>query len=305
MINEPRHEKRDTIDIPIVLRGGQSKLGVPRWNVWFAWNKKWHNSAKKKDTALNFCWMFFIMIPIRWHQNLSFEENVISVPFLMTRLKWWFEQKKSPHFREKYLVLSYLKEVRGSFAILFWLPCATWHRVMTHTHHTQPFRSTDAFLRHSTPGPISEVSWGFLLHPSGLSFGFQARCTGSTRTNKRRRFQKSSVVDWMMPASEEWIRRKRRRRRSIDEQASGCMVDLLNLSWAVLCGRQCDFPFFVLVDLENEQSFVYYGGGRLQHKTPVGADNVDSGECIHNQLVSISLAVLYFNLHFSCLALMH
>ena len=136
------------------------------------------------------------------------------------------------------------KEVRGSFAILFWLPCATWHRVMTHTYHTQSFRSTDAFLRHSTPGPISEVSWGFLLHPSGLSFGFQARCTGSTRTKKRRRFQKGSVVDWMMPESEEWIRRKRRRRRSIDEQASGCMVDLLNLSWAVLCGRQCDFSFF-------------------------------------------------------------
>ena len=153
---------------------------------------------------------------------------------------------------------------------------------MTHTHHTQSFRSTDAFLRHSTPGagPISEVSWGFLLHPSGLSFGFQARCTGSTRTNKRHRFQKSSVVDWMMPESEEWIRRKRRRRRSIDEQASGCMVDLLNLSWAVLCGRQCDFSFFVLVDLGNEQSFVYYGGGGLQHKTPLGADNVDSSMSI-------------------------
>ena len=149
---------------------------------------------------------------------------------------------------------------------------------MTHMHHTQSFQSTDAFLRHSTPGagPISEVSWGFLLHPSGLSFGFQARCTGSTRTNKRRRFQKSSVVDWMMPESEEWIRRKRRRRRSINEQASGCLVDLLNLSWAVLCGRQCDFSFFVLVDVGNEQSFVYYGGGGLQHKTPVGADNVDS-----------------------------
>ena len=173
-----------------------------------------------------------------------------------------------------------VKEVRGSFAILFWLPCATWHRVMTHTHQTQSFRSTDAFLRHSTPGPISEVSWGFLLHPSGLSLGFQARCTGSTRTNKRHRFQKSSVVDWMMPESEEWIRRKRRRRRSIDEQASGCMVDLLNLSWAVFCGRQCDFSFFVLVDLGNEQSFVYYGGGGLQHKTPVGADNVDSSMSI-------------------------
>ena len=30
-----------------------------------------------------------------------------------------------------------------------------------------------------------------------------------------------------------------------------------------------------------------------------------SGECVHNQVVSISLAVLYFNLHFRCLALMH
>ena len=39
------------------------------------------------------------------------------------------------------------KEVRGSFAILFWLPCATWQRVMTHMHHTQSFRSTDATRR--------------------------------------------------------------------------------------------------------------------------------------------------------------
>ena len=66
----------------------------------------------------------------------------------------------------------YFKEVRGSFAILFWLPCATWHRVMTHTHHTQSFRSTDAFLRHSTPGagPISEVSWveAFFFTPVDL-----------------------------------------------------------------------------------------------------------------------------------------
>ena len=30
-----------------------------------------------------------------------------------------------------------------------------------------------------------------------------------------------------------------------------------------------------------------------------------SGECIHNQPVSISLAVLYFNIHFRCLALVH
>ena len=68
-----RHEKRDTYDIWIVLRDGQSKLCMLIWNVWFVWNKKWHNSAKKKDTTLIFCWMLFIMIPIKWHQNLNFQ----------------------------------------------------------------------------------------------------------------------------------------------------------------------------------------------------------------------------------------
>ena len=69
------------------------------------------------------------------------------------------------------------KEVRGSFAILFWLPCATRHRVMTHTHHTHFDRRTLFFaIRHQGR---SEVSWGCLLHASGLSFGFQARSTGS------------------------------------------------------------------------------------------------------------------------------
>ena len=60
------------------------------------------------------------------------------------------------------------------------------------------------------------------------------------------------------------------------------MVDLLNLSCAVLCGRQCGLSnfFFVLVDLGIEQSFVYYGGGGLQPKTPVGAHNVDSSMSI-------------------------
>ena len=111
------------------------------------------------------------------------------------------------------------KEVRGSFAILFWLPCATWHCVMTHTHHTQLFRSTDAFLRLSTPGPISEVSWGFHLHPSGLSFGFQARCTGSTRTNKRHRFQKSSVIDRLNDAWKRGMDQEETSTTSIDRRA--------------------------------------------------------------------------------------
>ena len=171
---------------------------------------------------------------------------------------------------------SCLKEVRGSFAILFWLPCATWHRVMTHTHHTQSFRSTDAFLRHSTPGPISEVSWGFHLHPSGLSFGFQARCTGSTRTNKRRRFQKSSVIDRLNDAWKRGIDQEETSTTSIDRRA-GEWVHGRSSEPLLSCSLRSSvwFFLFVLVDLVSEQSFVYYGGGGgLQLKTPVGADNV-------------------------------
>ena len=130
------------------------------------------------------------------------------------------------------------KGVRGSFAISFWLPCATWHRVMTHTHHTHFDRRTLFFATRR-----KGRSEGFLLHPNGLSFGFQARCTASscdrhvTRTN-----------------SKDIERRIRWRRQSIIEQVSGCMVDLSNLSWAVLCGSQrglCFF-FFALADLGNE-----------------------------------------------------
>ena len=79
------------------------------------------------------------------------------------------------------------KELCGSFAILFWSPCATWHSVVTHTHHTHFDRGTLFFatLRQGR----SEVSWGFLFYASGLSLGFQPRCTASscgrhaTRTN--------------------------------------------------------------------------------------------------------------------------
>ena len=49
------------------------------------------------------------------------------------------------------------------------------------------------------------------------------------------------------------------------------------------------FLFFLLVGLGNEQSFVYYGRGGLQPKTPVGADNVDSSMSIwwvHSQSAS-------------------
>ena len=113
------------------------------------------------------------------------------------------------------------KEVRGSFAILFWLPCVTWHRVMTHTHHTQSFRSTDAFLSHSTPGagPISKVSWGFLLHPSGLSFGFQARCTGSTRRTKDVDFRRVQISCRLNDAWKRGMDQEETSTTSIDRRA--------------------------------------------------------------------------------------
>ena len=47
---ESRDLKRDTNDI--VLCGSHSKLCMSPCNVWFARNKKWHNSTKKKGPTL-------------------------------------------------------------------------------------------------------------------------------------------------------------------------------------------------------------------------------------------------------------
>ena len=112
-----------------------------------------------------------------------------------------------------------------------------------------------------------------------------------------------------MPESEEWMRRKRRRRRSIDEQASGCMVDYLNLSWAVLCGCQCGLSFLCWWTWGmSSRSFTTEkvdSSPRILLEQTTSTPRCRSGECIHNQLGSIFLAVLYFNLHFRCLALLH
>ena len=44
---DPSHEKKDTNDIRMVLRGGRSKWCMSMCNVWFAGTKKCHNSTKK------------------------------------------------------------------------------------------------------------------------------------------------------------------------------------------------------------------------------------------------------------------
>ena len=79
--------------------------------------------------------------------------------------KWWFEQKKSTHFREKYLVLSYLKPGFSSFMKSFKL------------------QFYDAFLSRPTPSPV--ISW---IEPDGktkwlpLNFGYHdVMCTGHIR----------------------------------------------------------------------------------------------------------------------------
>ena len=47
--------------------------------------------------------------------------------------KWWFEQKKSPHFREKYLVLSYLKLQQESL----WMSSSSKSPFSKHRHVQQ------------------------------------------------------------------------------------------------------------------------------------------------------------------------
>ena len=69
--------------------------------------------------------------------TIKFSSIVPCLPDQLNQKRWaQFQTITFPH---------HLKEVRGSFAILFWLPWATWHRVMTHTHHTHFDRPTLSF----------------------------------------------------------------------------------------------------------------------------------------------------------------
>ena len=74
------------------------------------------SSLTKSVLVLSWCWgrgigYFFVWVPIF---DPTLVQYFIQIPGIIFRCplsaydKWWFEQKKSPHFREKYLVLSYL-----------------------------------------------------------------------------------------------------------------------------------------------------------------------------------------------------
>ena len=101
--------------------------------------------------------------------------------------------------------------------------------------------STNTFLSHGR----FEVSWGFLLHASGLSFGLKARGSScgrlATQTNlKDADFRSVQFSDYVRKGG---MDRKEPPTSSIDRRAV-CMVDLMNLSWAVLRGRQCGLSSF-------------------------------------------------------------
>ena len=64
---------------------------------------------KKKQGC--FFGYFFVWVPIFDPTLVQYFIQIPNIIFccqLSAYDKWWFEQKKSPHFREKYLVLSYL-----------------------------------------------------------------------------------------------------------------------------------------------------------------------------------------------------
>ena len=173
-------------------------------------------------------------------------------------------------------------------------------------------RSTDAFLRQ---GRI-EVSRDFLLHASGLSFGCQAWCMGSscgrhaTRTNSKdvdfRSVQLSNDV------RKRGMEQEERSTTSIDQRAGEWVHDrssepfigctfwaFVDMVFPLLCWWTWGMVSRAFNTEEVDSSPIV-----LLEETPT-TPRCRSGECSHNQLVNLSLSVLYFNFQFRCVALMH
>ena len=85
---------------PIPIRTNSDKASVHR-----------AFSRLKRKTRMYFRRFFRLSAYFRPHSSAIFHPNTHIMFYcpLSAYDKWWFEQKKSPHFREKYLVLSYLK----------------------------------------------------------------------------------------------------------------------------------------------------------------------------------------------------
>ena len=92
--------------------------GMSSWSFSYRWTQyQWEkNSAESVLRAFSqrrekqgcfFGYFFRLSAHVRPHSSAIYHPNTPH-NFLLPVISLWFEQKKSPHFREKYLVLSYL-----------------------------------------------------------------------------------------------------------------------------------------------------------------------------------------------------
>ena len=162
----------------------------------------------------------------------------------------------------------------------------------------------------------SEVFWGFLVHASGLSFGLQARCTGSSCGRHATRTDSEDVDFRIVQLSNDAPE------RGMDQRRGTTSIDRRGGEWAQVHGRSSE-PLLSCSSLRLSMwSFLFLrwwtwgmssrsftteeadSSPRLLLEQTTSTRRCRSGECIHDQQVSLSLAVLYFNLQFHCLALM-
>ena len=171
-----------------------------------------------------------------------------------------------------------LKGVRGSFAILFWLPCATWHRVMTHTHHTWYTIISIGrrfFFATRRQGRYPRSLEAFIFTPVDFLSVSRHDARAPLERTKDVDFRRAQFFDRLNDAWKRGMDQEETSTTSIDRRAGEWVHGREPL---LSCSLRSSvwFFLFVLVDLGSEQSLVYYGGGGLQLKTPVGADNVSS-----------------------------
>ena len=103
----------------------QAVSGLSSWSFSYRWSQyQWEKNSywasvhrafgQRREKQGCFFRNFFVWVPIFDPTLVQYFIQIPHIIFccpLSAYDKWWVEQKKSPHFREKYFVLSYLKVV--------------------------------------------------------------------------------------------------------------------------------------------------------------------------------------------------
>ena len=83
-----------------------------QWEKNSYWASVHRAFSQRREKQGCFFGYFFVWVPIfdptLVQYFIQIPHIIFCCPSVSTYDQWWFEQKKSPHFREKYLVLSYL-----------------------------------------------------------------------------------------------------------------------------------------------------------------------------------------------------